>query len=126
MDSEPAIQCLQMPSNQSWTTPLVSGIVPLSRQQFQAVNDNGKIYMYVYLWLYIGGINVNMSEIPIYNTTEGIWSSLVAVGDTIGPRACHSAVLTPDGYVIVYGGIENNKAPEPLLATLDTNTNPYK
>ncbi|CAG8479290.1 22059_t:CDS:2, partial [Dentiscutata erythropus] len=47
----------------------------------------------------------------------------VTVGNVIGPRACHSAVLNPDGYVVIYGGAENNKVPEPLLATLDTSIN---
>ncbi|RIB27654.1 hypothetical protein C2G38_2239965 [Gigaspora rosea] len=135
----------------TWSIPIMSGTIPVSRQQFQAVNDaNGKIYMFggfmssnpggvlndinifdtfSLTWtqgsnvsaptsradftatllkngliLYLGGgDNINMVEIPIYNTYNNSWSKMIATGDNIDPR---------------------NQSQQ--LASLDTTLNPYK
>ncbi|CAG8574550.1 23658_t:CDS:2, partial [Racocetra persica] len=155
--------------SETWNTPIISGTLPVSRQQFQAVNDtNGfrstgpstalnDIFILDTLsltWtqgssvdaptarsdfsatllnngliLYIGGgDNINMAEIPTFNTNSGAWSKMVATGDTIDPRSGHTAVLSPHGHVIIYGGTKNNSALDQSqqLASLDTTVNPYK
>ncbi|RIB26670.1 hypothetical protein C2G38_2138208 [Gigaspora rosea] len=166
----------------TWSTPNISGQIPLSRQQFQAVNDtNGKIYMFggtqfhnisissevifndIYIldtlnltWtqgsnvnaptprvdftatllnngliLYIGGTVgvgiIYMSEIPTYNTNNNSWNTIFAIGDTLNSRSCHTAVLSPDGHIIIYGGgIRDSTDQSQVLASLDTTVNPYK
>ncbi|KAF0540941.1 galactose oxidase [Gigaspora margarita] len=164
----------------TWSTPNISGQIPLSRQQFQAVNDtNGKIYMFggfkypnpsfnvifndIYIldtlilaWiqgsnvnaptprvdftatllnngliLYIGGVagvgTIYMSEIPTYNTNNNSWNTMFATGDTLNSRSCHTAVLSPDGHVIIYGGVISDSTDQSqVLASLDTTVNPYK
>ncbi|RIB26666.1 hypothetical protein C2G38_2064333, partial [Gigaspora rosea] len=157
---------------ETWSTPNISGQIPLSRQQFQAVNDtNDKIYMFggtqfhntslssevifndIYIldtliltWiqgsnvnaptprvdftatllnnghiLYIGGTVgvgiIYMSKIPTYNTNNNSWNTIFATGDTLNSRSWHTAVLSPDGHVIIYGG---------GITSLDTTVNPYK
>ncbi|KAF0452012.1 galactose oxidase [Gigaspora margarita] len=163
----------------TWIIPIMSGTIPVSRQQFQAINDaNGKIYMFggfkgfmspnsggvlndinildtfSLTWiqgsnvsaptsradfsatllkngliLYLGGgDNINMAEIPIYDTYNNSWSKMIATGDSIDPRSGHTAVLSPDGHVIIYGGSKNNATLDQSqqIASLDTTLNPYK
>ncbi|CAG8589380.1 5989_t:CDS:2 [Gigaspora margarita] len=86
------------------------------------------------LILYIGGTNddpspeINMNSISVYNTNIGTWSLMNAIGDVIAARQSHSAVLDKNGFIVIYGGAANNYtvAPNPALATLDTNSMPYK
>ncbi|CAB5188792.1 uncharacterized protein OCT59_011521 [Rhizophagus irregularis] len=59
--------------------------------------------------VYIGGKLPNggfvkMSELLLYNTNNDTWISQKATGYSPTPRAYHSAVLTQDGRIIVYGG----------------------
>ncbi|RIB07368.1 hypothetical protein C2G38_2113965 [Gigaspora rosea] len=49
--------------------------------------------------------------------------SEIATGDTLNSRSCHTAVLSPDGHVIIYGGVTDQSQ---VLASLDTTVNPYK
>ncbi|CAG8492241.1 6043_t:CDS:2 [Dentiscutata heterogama] len=78
---------------------------PTSRGDFTAtLINNGLI-------LYLGGDNINIFKIT--------------GGDEISPRIFHSAVLSPDGHVILYGGKGPTDQNE-LLASLDTTVNPYK
>ncbi|CAG8563268.1 13699_t:CDS:2, partial [Gigaspora rosea] len=162
-------------------TPNISGLIPLSRKQFQAVDDtNGKIYMFggitpnsssrdnifddIYIldtlilaWkqgsnfhpptprvdftatllnngliLYIGGTighvaSIYMSAIPTYNTNNNSWGAMSATGDVLNSRSCHTAVLSPDGHVIIYGGnIDGTTDQSQVLASLDTTVSPYK
>ncbi|CAG8696389.1 18688_t:CDS:2, partial [Gigaspora margarita] len=156
----------------TWSTPIISGPIPLSRQQFQAVNDtNGVKYpnlvnefndIYILdtlllawiqgsnvnaptpridftatllnngLILYIGGSTdgspIYMSEIPTYNTNNNSWNTTIATGDTVNSRSCHTAVLSPDGHIVIYGG-SNLLGPinqSQNLAVLDTTVNPYQ
>ncbi|CAG8519975.1 8813_t:CDS:2 [Dentiscutata erythropus] len=145
----------------TWSIPNIIGTIPISRRQFQAVNDtNGKIYMF-------GGFttnsNTDLNDIYTFDTSTFIWTqgsnanaptpradftatllnnglilylgggdtinmAEIAAGDNISPRSSHTAVLSPDGHVVIFGGSKNS-APldqNQLLASLDTNVNPYK
>ncbi|KAF0469707.1 galactose oxidase [Gigaspora margarita] len=161
----------------AWSIPNISGQIPLSRRQFQAVDDtNGKIYMFggskfpnfndifndiqildtlSLTWtqgsnvsaptrrvdftatflnngiiLYIGGFAVStiyMSEIRTYNTNNNSWGTMIATGDTLNSRSSHTAVLSPDGHVIIYGGnIDGSTDQSQILASLDTTVSPYQ
>ncbi|CAG8684580.1 uncharacterized protein OCT59_011528 [Rhizophagus irregularis] len=59
--------------------------------------------------VYIGGKLPNgeyadMTELLLYNTNNDTWISQKATDYSPTPRAYHSAVLTQDGRIIVYGG----------------------
>ncbi|KAF0469699.1 galactose oxidase [Gigaspora margarita] len=133
----------------SWSTPNISGQIPPSWQQFQAVNDTNAwiqgsnvnaltprvdftaTLLNNGLILYIGGIadvgTIYVSEIPTYNTNNNSWSTMFATGDTLNSRYSHTAVLSPDGHVIIYGGVINGSTDQSqVLASLDTTVNPYK
>ncbi|KAF0442575.1 galactose oxidase [Gigaspora margarita] len=66
--------------------------------------------------VYIGGrgsntANLNdMSQIPIFDTKSYTWSTKSASGSIIASRADHSAVLTQDGNIIIYGGSTFNSS----------------
>ncbi|CAG8688461.1 29960_t:CDS:2, partial [Gigaspora margarita] len=82
------------------------------------------------LILYIGGTTdvslINMSEIPTYNTNNNSWDTTIAIGDTVDSRVCHTAVLSPDGHVVIYGGSNSRPINQSQnLAVLDTTVNPY-
>ncbi|CAG8688003.1 7645_t:CDS:2, partial [Dentiscutata heterogama] len=77
---------------------------PVSRSDYTAtLLSNGVI-------VYIGGTNddgaqeIKMNNITIYNTNNGSWSTMIASGDYISDRQSHSAVLSKDGFIIIYGG----------------------
>ncbi|CAG8671905.1 1374_t:CDS:2, partial [Gigaspora margarita] len=47
-------------------------------------------------------------------------------GDPIGSRSRHSAVLTQDGLILIYGGAGSNGTQvQPEVATLDVSVTPY-
>ncbi|CAB5180052.1 galactose oxidase [Rhizophagus irregularis] len=84
--------------------------------------------------VYIGGIQkstdgtyeyVDMSEIAIYDTIHDKWSTMIAEGEIPGIRGEHTAVLTPDGRIIVYGGETKHVAAFPQLCVLNTTTKPF-
>ncbi|CAG8561019.1 22293_t:CDS:2, partial [Dentiscutata erythropus] len=68
---------------------------------------------------------INMVQIPVYDTISGNWSAVNAVGDIIQGRELFTAVLAPDGNIIIYGGNNIKYSPIPTMATLNTNTSPY-
>ncbi|KAF0544018.1 galactose oxidase [Gigaspora margarita] len=80
--------------------------------------------------IYIGGksnesvhSHIDMNMIHIFNTTSLSWSNMQAIGDKISSRDGHSAVLTQNETIIIYGGgtaLYNFIQSEPVLATLDT------
>ncbi|CAG8777313.1 23059_t:CDS:2 [Gigaspora margarita] len=153
----------------SWSTPNISGQIPLSRQQFQAVNDtNGKIYMFggfkypnpsfdvifndIYIldtliltWIQGSNVNAPTPRVDFTATllnngfilylggiagvvgTNTIYMSEFATGDTLNSRYSHTAVLSPDGHVIIYGGVIIGSTDQSqVLASLDSTVNPYK
>ncbi|CAG8442274.1 2168_t:CDS:2 [Dentiscutata heterogama] len=120
--------------NISWSIPNISGIMPASRTQFQATQgynvnaptpraDFTATLLNNGLIIYIGGSD-DMFKIPIYNTNNDSWSTTIAYGDVLSPRSRFTAVLSPDGHVIIYGGTGPTDQNE-LLASLDTTVNPY-
>ncbi|KAF0428037.1 galactose oxidase [Gigaspora margarita] len=46
----------------------------------------------------------NISQVQIFDTKSYTWSTKPASGSTIASRVDHSAVLTQDGDIIIYGG----------------------
>ncbi|RHZ77940.1 hypothetical protein Glove_168g42 [Diversispora epigaea] len=121
--------------SKTWTNLNISENLPLSCAEY-AVNilPNGTI-------IYIGGVErasndtnyilVNMKKIKLFNTITYKWSQMNATGDEISSRLYFSSVLTPDGYIIIFGGCSyyNGRiirvGVSPKLAALDTNKNPF-
>ncbi|CAG8579985.1 8217_t:CDS:2 [Cetraspora pellucida] len=64
-------------------------------------------------------IFVPMSEIWVYDININEWQDIVAEGDIPNPRIAHSAILTLDNKIIIYGGMSDVKMSQPL-AVLDT------
>ncbi|KAF0538928.1 galactose oxidase [Gigaspora margarita] len=70
------------------------------------------------LIVYIGGrsasssgVNLtNMAKIQIFDTKSYVWSTKFADGSNIASRVSHSAVLTQDGNIIIYGGAKLNNS----------------
>ncbi|RIB27202.1 hypothetical protein C2G38_2137932, partial [Gigaspora rosea] len=87
--------------------------------------------------LYIGGESENtppgtlidINQIHIFNTKSLIWSTMSTNGgDKISNRFRHTAVLTQNGTIIIFGGQSSTnyiQAP-PDLVMLDTNVYPMK
>ncbi|KAF0515754.1 galactose oxidase [Gigaspora margarita] len=114
----------------TWTTLFQPQDITKS-VEYAAVLSNNQI-------IYIGGrINsgkslIDMNNIRIFDTKSFSWSIKNASGDNISARLGHSAVLTQNGDIIIYGGAENSTAsattfvssPQviPLIAILNTNT----
>ncbi|KAF0548079.1 galactose oxidase [Gigaspora margarita] len=68
---------------------------------------------------------VSMYEIQTFNTKNYSWSTKVVGGDTIGTHAHHSAILTQNGEIIIYGGSVWNDTlipAAPYIAKLDTSS----
>lgn len=79
---------------------------------------------------YIGGkysngtgyVDAPMNQFYTYNTKTHAWAAKSTIGTAPGPRNSHSASLTSDGRIIIYGGVNANDQPaSPSLAVLDTN-----
>ncbi|CAG8564038.1 6213_t:CDS:2 [Acaulospora morrowiae] len=121
-------------SRLTWLFVVTSGIdIPPPQADFTATMlSNGTI-------LYIGGrqsdsasgTNITykrMDQIWTYDTSRGYWRLITTVGTIPGVRAGHSAVLAPNGRVIVYGGVSDDllTPASPDLAVLDTSTSPFQ
>ncbi|GBC02324.1 hypothetical protein RclHR1_04570011 [Rhizophagus clarus] len=88
--------------------------------------------------VYIGGIivaisgnkEVDIGEIKLYDTNFSIWTTETAkLVNPIENRYGHTAVLAPDGKIIVYGGvksIDTRQQVAPDLAVLNTNIKPFE
>ncbi|KAF0513069.1 galactose oxidase [Gigaspora margarita] len=84
------------------------------------------------LIIYIGGryngknTLAKMDNILIFDTKSSSWSNKIASGVSIGSRVGHSAVLTLNGSIIIYGGTsdDSNLGPQvlPDIAVLDVNS----
>ncbi|GBB91292.1 hypothetical protein RclHR1_01850002 [Rhizophagus clarus] len=69
-----------------------------------------------------GSIDAPMNQVYIYDTNTHVWAAKSTIGNPPGPRNSHSASLTSDGRIIVYGGVDaNNNPANPSLAVLDIN-----
>ncbi|KAF0544017.1 galactose oxidase [Gigaspora margarita] len=137
-----------------WTIPNITGVNEtfLGRQDLKAVIDShrriflfGGIGFRLNLTVF-GDMNIiNMNTmtsltLPIQNLPRSgytatllknncIFTLVQAIGDKISSRSGHSAVLTQNETIIIYGGgtvayyfIQS----EPVLATLDTTVNPMR
>ncbi|CAG8603872.1 hypothetical protein GLOIN_2v1878683 [Rhizophagus irregularis DAOM 181602=DAOM 197198] len=89
----------------------------------QVLLPNGQI-------LFIGGKIDNkaqsMDNILIYNTITNTWQITNTVGEMPGERTKHTAVLTTDGRIIVFGGVSNLLPASPDLSVLDISKSPYE
>ncbi|RHZ53491.1 hypothetical protein Glove_441g22 [Diversispora epigaea] len=123
----------------TWTTLSISGNLPIRCAHYTVnILPNGNI-------VYIGGIEdvsdntvdftlVNINQIKLFDTHKLEWSQMDATGDKIDSRHFFTSVLTPDGYIIVFGGCSYNASAyyedetgvSPKLAMLDTNKNPFE
>ncbi|POG78882.1 hypothetical protein GLOIN_2v1532937 [Rhizophagus irregularis DAOM 181602=DAOM 197198] len=58
--------------------------------------------------VFIGGIETNdvdINQLALYDTKVNKWSLMTARGVTLENRNSHSAVLTPDERIIIFGGL---------------------
>ncbi|CAG8728486.1 11729_t:CDS:2, partial [Acaulospora morrowiae] len=129
-------------TSRTWEKITASGTPPVNRRECQAViDDANKIYIFGGSTSSATGSNttkwlndmiildtIKMSwSISLYDTKADSWSVKVATGHNIDGRASHSAVLTNDSKIIVYGGFkdENEVAAFPQLIMLDTNNSTF-
>ncbi|RHZ53507.1 hypothetical protein Glove_441g4 [Diversispora epigaea] len=121
----------------TWTTLSISGNLPTVCSEYTAdILSSGII-------VYIGGITkisayttgftlVNINQIKLFDTNTYEWSQMNATGDQIDSRMYFSSVLTPDGYIIIFGGSTYARkhadlsSVNPKLAMLNTNKNPFE
>ncbi|CAB4376493.1 unnamed protein product [Rhizophagus irregularis] len=70
----------------------------------------------------------DINQLALYDTEVDQWTSMIARGITLENRYSHSAVLTPDERIIIFGGNTNDLTIPVLnqLAVLDTKVNPYE
>ncbi|CAB4489289.1 galactose oxidase [Rhizophagus irregularis] len=71
--------------------------------------------------------DVYINQLDLYDTKADKWSIMITRGVTLENRSFHSAVLTPDERIIIFGGKVNYTEPVlNQLAVLDTKTTPYE
>ncbi|KAF0516428.1 galactose oxidase [Gigaspora margarita] len=58
--------------------------------------------------LYIGGYDMPMNKLPLYNTKSDSWKNMSISGPTPPIRIGFSAVLTSDGRIIIFGGADTS------------------
>ncbi|CAG8770578.1 14840_t:CDS:2, partial [Gigaspora rosea] len=84
----------------TWSTPNISGQIPLSRQQFQAVNDtNGFKYP-------ISSFSAIFNDIQILDTLSLTWTQGSNVNAPT-PRVDFTAILLNNGLILYIGGIDD-------------------
>ncbi|KAG9286318.1 hypothetical protein G9A89_014305 [Geosiphon pyriformis] len=82
--------------------------------------------------VYLGGRQANgqfvaMNEAWIFDTKTFAWTSMKTTGKAPQSRNGHSAALTTDGRIILYGGINfNSTQPNSDVYILNTATSPYE
>ncbi|PKY54201.1 galactose oxidase [Rhizophagus irregularis] len=97
-------------------TMLPSGVIVYIGGRTRAVRDGS-----------ILETELNIKQITLYDTKDATWYPMETTGELIDNRNSHSAVLTPDGKIIIYGGAQgpNLITASPSLAILDTSTSVY-
>ncbi|PKC01357.1 hypothetical protein RhiirA5_456783 [Rhizophagus irregularis] len=109
---------------------LVWEIVNAPEQRFDHTGTllrSGNI-VYIGGTIHDNGVNslADMLKLPLYNTYDNKWTSMTTTGYSPARRACHSAVLTQDGRIIVYGGCDADiAAVNDDLVILDTSQTVY-
>ncbi|RIB20762.1 hypothetical protein C2G38_2178463 [Gigaspora rosea] len=109
-----------------WSTQPQSQSVLVNVDYTATLLPNGLI-------VYIGGRGgslgnlYNMSHVQIFDTKSYTWSIKIASGSNIASRTLHSAVLTQDGNIIIYGGSLQNSTGKIVyafsdIAVLNTNS----
>ncbi|RHZ87193.1 hypothetical protein Glove_40g165 [Diversispora epigaea] len=114
-------------SSMTWKNlSIINNLPPLSGSYSASILPNGII-------VYFGGRRdyntlENMKDIKLFDTKKNEWSYMDATGDDVDSRYRFSSVLTPDGYIIIFGGSKTNGGinVSPRLAILDTNKSPYE
>ncbi|PKY40935.1 galactose oxidase [Rhizophagus irregularis] len=84
--------------------------------------------------VYIGGTEIylnksrsfDINQLSLYDTKVDLWSSMRARGAILENRYSHSAVLTSDERIIIFGGSRNEKPVLNQLAVLNTKVVPYE
>ncbi|CAB5377220.1 unnamed protein product [Rhizophagus irregularis] len=82
--------------------------------------------------VFIGGKDnnyndVDINQLALYDTKVDKWSITTAQGVTLENRGLHSAVLTPDERIIIFGGRKGwDVQVSDQLAVLNTKTTPYE
>ncbi|KAF0476386.1 galactose oxidase [Gigaspora margarita] len=109
----------------SWLT------LPQSSRSLQC-SDYAAILLPNSLIIYIGGrlpngSHINMNQIQIFDTKFFTWSTNTTSGSNVRSRAGHSAVLTQNGDIILYGGATMNSTGSLIsvlsdIAVLNTDT----
>ncbi|GBC34951.1 hypothetical protein GLOIN_2v1524939 [Rhizophagus irregularis DAOM 181602=DAOM 197198] len=71
---------------------------------------------------------VDINQLALYDTKADEWPSMTARNVTMENRFLHSAVLTPDERIIIFGGrqVPNDNPVLNQLAVLNTKTTPYE
>ncbi|CAB4426717.1 unnamed protein product [Rhizophagus irregularis] len=100
---------------------------PLPRTDYTAT------LLYNGIIVFVGGretnnfVDVDINQLVLYDTTIDKWSSMTARGVILENRNAHSAVLTPDERIIIFGGCKGmNGTILNQLAVLNTKTYPYE
>ncbi|RHZ53497.1 hypothetical protein Glove_441g77 [Diversispora epigaea] len=111
----------------TFTSIVTSGDVPLQCAEYTAnLLSSGAI-------IYIGGVEklnesasltfVNMNKIKLFDTYKSKWTNFTATGEDVDSRQYHTSILTPNGYIIIFGGCKlDNTSVSPNIAMLHTNT----
>ncbi|RHZ54934.1 hypothetical protein Glove_421g64 [Diversispora epigaea] len=112
-------------SKMTWKNlTITNNLPPLSSDYSASILRNGII-------VYFGGQDndtlVKMKDIKLFDTKKDEWSYMDATGDDVESRWGFASVLTPDGYIIIFGGCTlNYTSINPKVAVLDTNKSPYE
>ncbi|RIA87860.1 hypothetical protein C1645_877771 [Glomus cerebriforme] len=79
--------------------------------------------------IYLGGFTpyefISMTKIYLYDTIEGAWLIMNTNGISPTARGFHTSVLTTDGRIIVYGGLDPQPVPD-IVLVLDTTIQPFR
>ncbi|KAF0548081.1 galactose oxidase [Gigaspora margarita] len=115
-------------NSMAWSTLAITTNAPPPNFFYTATLISTGIIVYIGGHIYRSGITyepASMYEIQTFNTKNYNWSTKNVSGASIGSREGHSAVLTQNGDIIIYGGAlwnDTNTLATPYIAKLDTNT----